>query len=397
MPKKRTTVSELAKEADLDADEVLMSLWDAGLLQYSGPADQIRGRDIKLARRALALPTSSDFVAPEYWSRRLGLSHEEFEALLAQLDIPMSPKAVRLRRGAVAALKRHAARTVAHPVLPPPADHPPPIPTFEWGTIGRTRQVRLLNTPEVEAIHWELVQDFATDSDPIDPPGVRSQQLLESAVYRQHTALGSERKYPTAEMVAAALFHSLVHDHPFHNGNKRTALVSMLVLLDENGLAPTCNEDELFQLVLRLSQHNVVPRGRDLGDREVIHISETLRDCTRPIEKGEQPLQWRRLRQILKSYNIDSLAMPGNRMHLTRRIAVRGLFGRQRERVLETQVKYADDGRQASINTVKQIRRQLELDESHGVDSADFYRQAAPVSSEFITRYRKTLKRLARL
>jgi len=79
------------------------------------------------------------------------------------------------------------------------------------------------------------VADFAGTGDPIAPPGVRSMTLLESAVSRQHTALGGRLKYADPVSSAATLLYGICSDHPFHNGNKRTALVAMLVHLDDTG------------------------------------------------------------------------------------------------------------------------------------------------------------------
>jgi death-on-curing protein len=199
-------------------------------------------------------------------------------------------------------------------------------------------------------------------------------------------------------MAAAALFHSIVHDHPFFNGNKRTALVSMLVLLDENGIMPECAEDDLFQLVLRLAQHKLVSLGKDLADREVVHVAEWLHVRCRNVEKGDRPIQWRKLRQILAGFGCE-LSQPkvGNRINIRRTHEERGRLGRTRRRTLSTQVKYTDEGREALVDTVKKIRRDLWLDEEHGVDSLDFYQRGGPSAAGFIAKYRKTLKRLARL
>lgn len=401
MARRVVTLAELAEEAGLDYDETLLHLWEAGLERYNGPKDRLRRRDLDVALRAVGLPTGKDLSAPEYWMRRLGLDRVAFRGLLADLGTPMGNKAQTLPKGAVMKLKRftsHRPSASAQEVRQARVEEPIEEP-FEWRTVGRQRNARLLTEEEVEAIHWELVQDFARDADPIVPPGVRSPDLLASAVFRQHTSLGEEVKYPTVEMAAAALFHAVVHDHPFFNGNKRTALVSMLVLLDENGIVPTCEEDELFQLVLRLAQHRVVKRGRDLADREVIHIAEWLHGKSRHVEKGERPIQWRKLRQILGGFDCE-LRQPagvGNRMNIHRIVGERGLFGRPRKRSLVTQVRYTDDGREAMIDTVKKIRRDLWLDESHGTDSLDFYQRGGPSPSEFIMKYRKTLKRLAHL
>jgi death-on-curing family protein len=268
-----------------------------------------------------------------------------------------------------------------------------------WRAVGRKRPVRLLTASEVLGAYWELVKDFAERGDPIVPSGMRNDDLLESAVSRQHTGLGEDRKYPTLEMAAAALLHSIVHDHPFFNGNKRTALVAMLMLLDENGVTANCDEDELFQFVVRLGQHKLVSFRTDLADREVLAIAEWICANSRPVECGDRAIQWRQLRQILTGYECElaHAAGVGNRMNISRTTQTRGFFGRGRRRPLRAQVRYADDGRDAQVETVKLIRHAMQLDEEHGIDSHDFYRQGGSAPCSFIVKYRKTLERLSHL
>jgi death-on-curing family protein len=397
------TVSQLGQLAGLDSDETLLQLWDAGLDRYKDPSDRVHRQDLDGARHAVGLPSTSDLITPAYWMRRLNLTEEELDRLLFEFRVPRSKNSRKLPKGAVSKLKLHARKRIdTSPQVVSQkereARRPPDVEeSFAWRTVGNVRPLRLLSQDEVAAIHEELVVDFALDADPIDPPGVRSEDLLGSAVFRQHTSLGEVTKYPTVEMAAAALMHGLVHDHPFHNGNKRTALVAMLVLLDENGVKPTCGEDELFQLVLRLAQHRLVRRGKDLSDRETISLAEWIHARSRVLEKGERPIQWRKLRQILADFDCEISHASSNRLRIRRTVPERGMFGRTRARTLTTQVKYADDGRQALVDTVKKIRRDLWLDEAHGYDSIDFYQHGGVSPSLFIMEYRKTLKRLARL
>jgi death-on-curing protein len=201
-------------------------------------------------------------------------------------------------------------------------------------------------------------------------------------------------------MAAAALLHSLVLNHAFHYGNKRTALVSMLVLLDENGLMLVCDEEQLFRIVLRLAQHELVPREwSNNADRETMWLADWLEANSRTVEKGERPLQWRKLKQRLGEFGCSWAIATGvgNRINITRVVESPGRFGRTRRRQLYVQVKYSDDGREALNYTIHQIRKELELDEEHGVDSASFYGDAGRSVSDFVVRYRKTLKRLAKL
>lgn len=398
MARRVTTVRELARGTGLDEDEVLIRLWDAGLDRYTALADRVRRRDIDRAQIALELPTRKELQDPDYWCRVLGLDDAGLRSLLETMGLPMSPTARALPKGAIAKLRARARRAPVQPSRESPAREieSPSEEPHEWRVLGHKVERRLLTQDEVEAIHWELVRDFAEGADPIDPAGVRDAHLLASAVFRQHTGAGGETKYPTAEMAAAAILHAVVHDHPFFNGNKRTGLVSMLVLLDENGFMLTCQEDELFKLVVRLAQHKVVNGGRDLADREMDYLADWICSNSRPTEKGDRPVQWRRLRQVLGAQGCD-IRLGGSRANIERTIEEKTRLGRVKRTVLRTQVKYTDDGRDVQVHTLKKIRKDLHMDDDHGVDSQSFYLGAEATASDFILKYRKTLKRLARL
>ncbi len=418
MSRRSLTVTELGTEAGVDLDEVLVTLWDLGVDHVLNASDVVAHRDVKRARQALGVATRFELRSQEYWIALLGISAAELRTFLSDHGIPMGPEATKLPRGGVSRLKAEARRCGLDPLTG--AINRESEPTsgngiavaheealvrseagFEWHSIGHERSLRWLSTQEVETIHFALVKDFSPSADPIEPPGIRSEHLLGSAVFRPQTAFGNTLKYNTVETSAAALLHSLVLDHPFHNGNKRTALVSMLVFLDENGVVPTCNEDELFKLVLQVAQHRITdPAKQDMSDREVFAITEWLCRRIRLVVKGETPIPWRRLRKILAAYGCD-FQFPGgvgNRIKISRSvIKQRGWFGRKRVETLHTHVAYGDEGRETDVSTIKKIREDLHLDDIHGVDSHDFYGKEPARVVDFIARYRKTLYRLARL
>lgn len=87
----------------------------------------------------------------------------------------------------------------------------------------------------VEYIHDTLVTKLWPGSDPVSPREYRNRGLIESAVSRPfHSAFGAD-VYPSVTEKAAALFHSLISNHPFHNGNKRTAVIALDQFLLANG------------------------------------------------------------------------------------------------------------------------------------------------------------------
>ena len=84
--------------------------------------------------------------------------------------------------------------------------------------------VQFLTFDEVLEIHNELIKRFG------GPIGVRDMGLLESALFRPQSGYYSE----LTEM-AAALFESLIKNHPFVDGNKRAAFFSCDIFLRLNG------------------------------------------------------------------------------------------------------------------------------------------------------------------
>ena len=84
--------------------------------------------------------------------------------------------------------------------------------------------------------------------------GVRDQGLLESAVYRPQVSFGGEDLYPDLFSKAAALGHSIIKNHPFVDGNKRTGFESMRLLLRLNGYDIQASLNAKFDFVLAIAE-----------------------------------------------------------------------------------------------------------------------------------------------
>jgi len=83
--------------------------------------------------------------------------------------------------------------------------------------------------------------------------GVRDVGLLESAVYSAMQAFGDEEAYPTPEQRAARLAYSITQNHPFVDGNKRTGMLAMLMLLRLNHVEIRYSQAELISLGLSVA------------------------------------------------------------------------------------------------------------------------------------------------
>jgi death on curing protein len=84
-------------------------------------------------------------------------------------------------------------------------------------------------------------------------PVVRDYGLLEAAAARPQASAFGEDAYPTLELKAAALVHSLVSNHALVDGNKRLGLSGLITFLGVNGRRITLTEQEAYEFIVDLA------------------------------------------------------------------------------------------------------------------------------------------------
>lgn len=397
LAKRRTwTVQGLAHASGLEPEVTLVALWAEGIEYVDEPSSRVRLDDTLRAERAVGIGGSRARLV-SYWEVELGLGRDAISAYLAEEGFTLHPRARTLPKGAIKRLGRYQQAHARGIVVA----EPKPLEKLEWRQIGHSAVAEHLEFSEVEQIHWALERDFAAAEDPISPAGIRSADLLSSAIERPQTSFMGEPKYLTIPMCAAALTHSLIHNHPFHNGNKRTALVALLVLLDRNDIVLESNEDELFRFFLQIAAHGLLPPDRDyeqLADREVLEIARWINQRSRGIQRGERTVPWRALQRILRDLGCEISQHRGDKLRVTRRVIVRpgAWFRSASERELVTYYTNTGDGREVPKTVLKRMRVELELDEEHNVDSERFY-STRREPDVFIGEYSRLLRRLARV
>lgn len=103
-----------------------------------------------------------------------------------------------------------------------------------------------------DAIFLTLEQILLIHEDQVDKyggsHGVRDFGLLESAVMRPQTTFGGIYLYKSIFNKATALMHSLLLNHPFMDGNKRTAVVAVLTFLEINQHEVIATQEEIVGL-----------------------------------------------------------------------------------------------------------------------------------------------------
>jgi death-on-curing protein len=102
---------------------------------------------------------------------------------------------------------------------------------------------------------------------------VRDAGLVASSAMRPATIAFGVEVYTTMEEKAAALLHSVICNHAFVDGNKRTAWTAARVMLALQGMEPDLTENEAFDLVIRIAT--------SCSEIEVKDIAESLRAAPR--------------------------------------------------------------------------------------------------------------------
>jgi death-on-curing protein len=82
---------------------------------------------------------------------------------------------------------------------------------------------------------------------------IRDLGLLDSAVSRPRSSAFGDDAYPTFDLKAAALLHSVTKNHALVDGNKRLAWLCAVVFCDLNGFTPDLSDDQAFQLVWEIA------------------------------------------------------------------------------------------------------------------------------------------------
>ena len=108
----------------------------------------------------------------------------------------------------------------------------------------------MISLNEVLAIHDILIETFG------GAKGIRDYAGLESAISRPFQTFDGQELYPEGVDKASALFESIISNHPFIDGNKRTAYVLMRLFLKQDMMDIDASEDDKFDFVLRSAKVN---------------------------------------------------------------------------------------------------------------------------------------------
>lgn len=254
--------------------------------------------------------------------------------------------------------------------------------------------------------HFLLIDFFLAEGRGIGGVGPRDINLLHSALSRQTVGFGSQDKWDSKYEIAGTLLYGLIMDHPFHDANKRTAILCTLHLLEKVGRYPTITEYKLEKFTVEVAEHAIKNRKRYKAlkkkgehDVEVKFIAKYLKQNTRNIDKKEHTITYRELKTILNKYNYNLESPKGNYIDIVKITQKRFLLkpGKLKEiKARVGRVGFPGWTTQVLRQNISYVRKKTKLDLIHGIDSQVFY-EGIDGLQHLIAKYQGLLRRLAYL
>lgn len=101
-----------------------------------------------------------------------------------------------------------------------------------------------LSLEQVLTIHELMIKKYG------GLQGIRDKNLLFSTIETPKASYGGSDLYPTIFEKASTYLYHIIRNHPFNDGNKRTAYFVALLFLDANNVVSPCRQADLEQMVV---------------------------------------------------------------------------------------------------------------------------------------------------
>lgn len=195
--------------------------------------------------------------------------------------------------------------------------------------------------------------------------GIRSMDLLYSALGRQDVSFGNRTKYRNPIDICSTLFFGMVKNHSFSDGNKRTALLILLYQLDLYNYLPSASVKEYEKLVVATAANTlreVYPglwrKYHKFPDKEIQVIAHFLRKNTKRKDHSYHVnITFRDLVDALENYGVTS-KMENGKLHFERRLPPKWF---RQEEVFRYAVNFGGWTRSLGASTVREILSNLQL------------------------------------
>jgi len=126
---------------------------------------------------------------------------------------------------------------------------------------------------EVELIAFTLARELMTWDESIPDFGTRFPDKLESCLGMPFVRFSRKDLYRGLIGKASILFYLMIKNHPFQNGNKRVAVMTLLVFLSNNGKWLKMGVDEMYKFAVDVAKSKPAS-----FEKILIHVRETIQN-----------------------------------------------------------------------------------------------------------------------
>lgn len=273
-------------------------------------------------------------------------------------------------------------------------------------------KLNLLTVECIKELHNLLSENYKLfkDMEPISPPGVKNNNMLESAVYRQETGIDDYYKYNDTYSNSATLCYGIIKNHAFHNGNKRTGLLALIKHLHSNGyvLRNKLGNAELYELIVCIAKGNLNEHSKIYSqsykdedvtwdmDGNIGYLAFWIKQNSMPKSLYiAQQLKTKTLKSILNQKGIQY--KEEGKYIVLEIVKPKKLLGIKYDEEVVKRKKYFIGKRKEKIKKSKldKIRKDFNLTRSDGVDNVAFYDDKNIIDEE-IKKYKQIIYRLSK-
>ena len=121
--------------------------------------------------------------------------------------------------------------------------------------------LKTINIADIEYVAHALAKELMQWNEPIPDFGTRFPNVLESCLGGPFQTFEGKSLYKKLPRKSAALFYLLIKNHPFENGNKRIAVMTLLLFLAKNDKWLSVSNDGLYRIAVRVAEGD--PKYKD--------------------------------------------------------------------------------------------------------------------------------------
>jgi death-on-curing family protein len=124
----------------------------------------------------------------------------------------------------------------------------------------------LITIAEIEYTAFRMAEKFMTWDEPIPSFGTRFPNILESCINQPFIKFNKKDLYRGLIGKASILFYLMIKNHPFQNGNKRIAIMTLLYFLYKNGKWLNISNHDLYNFSLSIAKSKPTSREKTIFD-----------------------------------------------------------------------------------------------------------------------------------